>query len=87
MAAVVIKNFILRDMTPCNPLKANTRFGGKFHLHLEGRISQEINHTKQVASRAYWRRQVLLKRRLTFNILYGVTSYTVRQNSSSQSIG
>jgi hypothetical protein len=49
-AAVVMKSAVLRDITPCSPLKVNRRFGGTYRLHLQGRrISRARN---QVASRA-----------------------------------
>jgi hypothetical protein len=35
---------IFWDIMPCGPLKANRRFGGKFHFHLQGkRISKAKN--------------------------------------------
>jgi hypothetical protein len=33
----VKKSFIFWDITPCSPFIANRRFGGKCHLHLQGR--------------------------------------------------
>jgi hypothetical protein len=35
-----MKSTILWDITPCNPLKVNKRFGGIYHLQLQGRISR-----------------------------------------------
>jgi hypothetical protein len=37
LKAVVMKNTIFRDITPCIPLKVNRRFGGTYRLHLQGR--------------------------------------------------
>jgi hypothetical protein len=30
-----MKSSIFWDVTPCSPLKANLRFGGKYRLHLQ----------------------------------------------------
>jgi hypothetical protein len=39
-----MKSSIFLDITPCNPLKVNRRFGGTCRLHLqERRISQARN--------------------------------------------
>jgi hypothetical protein len=44
VVTVVMKSYIFWDMTPCTPVKVNRRFGGIYHLHLEGRrISQARN--------------------------------------------
>jgi hypothetical protein len=38
------KSTIVRDITPCSPLKVNRRFGGTYRLHLQGRkLSQPRN--------------------------------------------
>jgi hypothetical protein len=37
LAAVVIKNTVFWDITPCRLLSVNRRFGGIYHLHLQGR--------------------------------------------------
>jgi hypothetical protein len=37
LIAVIMKNTVLWDITPCSPLKVNWRFGGTCHLHLQGR--------------------------------------------------
>jgi hypothetical protein len=34
--AVVMKSIIFWDMMPCSPLSFNRRFGGTYHLHLQG---------------------------------------------------
>jgi hypothetical protein len=36
-AEVVMKSVIFWDMTPCSLLSCNRRFGGRYHLHLQGR--------------------------------------------------
>jgi hypothetical protein len=35
-----VKSTIFWDITPCSSLKVNRRFGGTYHLHLQGRISR-----------------------------------------------
>jgi hypothetical protein len=37
LTAVVMKNIIFWDITPCNHLKVNRLFGGTYRLHLQGR--------------------------------------------------
>jgi hypothetical protein len=37
---VVTKSIIFWDITPCSPLSFNRRFGGIYHLHLQGRINR-----------------------------------------------
>jgi hypothetical protein len=39
LAAVVMKNSIFWDVTPCSPLKVSRRFGGTYHLHLQGQLA------------------------------------------------
>jgi hypothetical protein len=40
----LLKSLILWDVMPCSPLKANRRFEGTYHLHLQGgRTSQARN--------------------------------------------
>jgi hypothetical protein len=52
--AMVMKSIIFWDMTPCNPLSCTRRFGGMYHLHLQGRrIVQQTSEQaggKQVAT-------------------------------------
>jgi hypothetical protein len=44
LTAVVMKCTVFWDTTPCSPLKINRRFGGIYHLHLQGRkISRARN--------------------------------------------
>jgi hypothetical protein len=40
LTAVVMITAIFRDIAPCSPYM-NRRFGGTYHLHLQGRISAE----------------------------------------------
>jgi hypothetical protein len=40
LTAVVMKSIIFWDITSCNPLKVNRRFGGTYRLHMLGRISR-----------------------------------------------
>jgi hypothetical protein len=37
LTAVVMKNTIFWDITPCSPLTVNRRFGGTYRLHLKPR--------------------------------------------------
>jgi hypothetical protein len=41
LTTVVMKRTVFWDIISCSPLKVNRRFGGTYHLHLEGRISRE----------------------------------------------
>jgi hypothetical protein len=34
---IVVKSTIFWDITPCNPLRVNRRFGGIYRLYLQGR--------------------------------------------------
>jgi hypothetical protein len=43
---VVMKSAILWDITACSPFKVNPCFGGKYRLHLQGRISQQETSVK-----------------------------------------
>jgi hypothetical protein len=36
VTAVTCRVSILWDITPCSPLKASRRFGGKYRLHIQG---------------------------------------------------
>jgi hypothetical protein len=46
--AVVMKNYIFWDTTPCSLLKVNYSFGGRYRLHLHGRrINQSINQHEE----------------------------------------
>jgi hypothetical protein len=42
---VVRKSSVSWNITPCGPLKVNRHFGGKYRLHNEGVISQNIRGT------------------------------------------
>jgi hypothetical protein len=47
LKALVMRNFIFRDITPCSPLKINGRLGGTCCFHLQcRRISQARNQHK-----------------------------------------
>jgi hypothetical protein len=65
LTAVVMKITVFWDITPCSPLKVNRRFGGTFHLNVQGRISRASN---QRESR---------KRLLAFNGLHRVISQKI----------
>jgi hypothetical protein len=43
LTAVVMKSFIVWDITPCSPLKVHKRFGGTYRLHLQGWINQDAS--------------------------------------------
>jgi hypothetical protein len=57
-----LKSTIFRDITLCSLLKVNPRFGGTYHLHLQGR---KISGTRNQCE-SWWGRYVPPKRRLTF---------------------
>jgi hypothetical protein len=40
------------DITPCSPLSVNRRFGGTYHLHLQGRIISSARN--QQANKTEW---------------------------------
>jgi hypothetical protein len=40
LEALVMKGTIFWDITPCDPLKVNRRFGGAYHFHIQGEISR-----------------------------------------------
>jgi hypothetical protein len=53
LIAAIMKNCIFWDITPCNPLKVNRRFGVKYRLHLQGpRISRARNKLVAISSSA-----------------------------------
>jgi hypothetical protein len=82
-------------ITPCTPLKVKRRFGGTCRLHLQGQGIRPVrnNHEAVNNQSSVWQwkfsRNVLPKRWLTFNRLYGVISHktelfitTVGRNSN-----
>jgi hypothetical protein len=81
LSADVMKSTILWDITPCNPLSVNLRFGGTYRLHLQGRKNKfskkpawKLNLFSQLW---WWRRYVPAKRRFTFNGQHGVISQNI----------
>jgi hypothetical protein len=86
-----MKIYIVRHVTPCIPSKANKRFWGTCHLHLQGpRIRQARNKQSSACymlSRWFlarlilrpwrWRRYVPPKRRSTFNGIHSVISKNI----------
>jgi hypothetical protein len=46
LTAVVMKSFILWDITPYSPFKVNQPFGGTSLLHLQGRRISEARNRK-----------------------------------------
>jgi hypothetical protein len=84
LTAVVMKRTVFWDITTCNPLKVNRRFGGTYRLYVQGR---RIRRARNLLSRRYfaplilrpwrWRRYDPPKCRLTFNGLHGVISQTI----------
>jgi hypothetical protein len=42
-----MKSSILRDITPCRPLKANWRFGGTCRLHLQDRSISRLRNQRE----------------------------------------
>jgi hypothetical protein len=43
----VIKSTIFWDITPCSPLKVSRRFGGTYHLHLQGRRKNRARNQRE----------------------------------------
>jgi hypothetical protein len=66
--AVVMKSIIFWDMTPCNPLSFNRRFGRTYRLHLQGQRNRFSKTSKQAGATC------LLAGLLQLNGLYGVLS-------------
>jgi hypothetical protein len=54
LTAVVMKNIIFWDITPCSPLSVNRRFGGTYRLHFHSQKNKPSKKPawKQVASRS-----------------------------------
>jgi hypothetical protein len=86
---LVMKNTIFWDMTSCNPLKANRRFGGTYRLHFDfEKVSREIYQDESNLLAICFHAGVLLdlsstlkmepyflpKRRMVFNGQKGVIS-------------
>jgi hypothetical protein len=74
LKAVVIKRSVFWNITPCNLLEVNRRFGRTCRLHLQGR---HLLSRRFLAGhiRWHWRwRYVHPKRQLTFSGLHGVVS-------------
>jgi hypothetical protein len=76
---VVMKSTTFRDITPCNPLKVNRRFGGTYLLHLQGLISRAwCQHESRWQAEVWrWKRYVPPKRRLNFRGLHGIISQKI----------
>jgi hypothetical protein len=73
LATMVTKISIVCDITPCNPLKFNRRFGGTCHLHLQSQRIHQARHQHKTGSiERTWRRHVLQTLRLSFKTLHGV---------------
>jgi hypothetical protein len=67
----VMKRTIFLDITPCSLLKVNRRFGGTYHLHLQGRRICQARYQRE----SRWQAELFsLKRHLTFNRLHSVIS-------------
>jgi hypothetical protein len=49
----IMKSTIFCDITEFNPLKVNRRFGGAYHLHLQGRRISAKADVKQISCSAY----------------------------------
>jgi hypothetical protein len=47
LTAVVKKSIIFWDITPCNPLKVNRRFGWTYCLHLQGRRISRVRNQRE----------------------------------------
>jgi hypothetical protein len=46
--AVVMKSTIFWDITPCNPLEVNPRFGETYRLHLQGRRVRQARNQSEI---------------------------------------
>jgi hypothetical protein len=64
---MITKSSVFRDITPCSPLRANRRFGGKCGLPPASTLVSIIRPWR-------WRLHVPPKRRLTFKGLHPVIS-------------
>jgi hypothetical protein len=74
LTAVIMKNSVFWNITPCSPLKVNRRFGGTCRLSIQClKIIQARNRRK----RRWKASTILLKHRLTFNGLHGVISQKI----------
>jgi hypothetical protein len=61
LIALVMKSSIFWDIMPCNPLKANRRFGGTCRLHLQ--------HRRAINQREAGSKFISLKIELFFSIV------------------
>jgi hypothetical protein len=82
------------DITPCSPLSVSRRFGGTYHLYLQGRRNRYSRKpaSKQVASRmqnachllTYWFLAVLISSTLKMEAIYSSeTSVATQQTTRS----
>jgi hypothetical protein len=51
LTAVVMKNTLFWNITPCSPLKANRRFGGTCRLSLQGRRIIQARNQREGGSK------------------------------------
>jgi hypothetical protein len=73
-----MKSTILSDITTCSPLSVNRRFGGTYHLHLQGLLATWLLAgflLNFVLRPLRWWLYGPPKRRLTLNGLHGVISH------------
>jgi hypothetical protein len=78
LTAVVMKSSVFWDITPCNPLSVNRRFGGTYRLHLQGRRISQASSACHLLSSWFlawlilrpwrWRRHAPPKRQLDFQL-------------------
>jgi hypothetical protein len=54
LTAVVIKNYIFWDITPCSLLKVNRCFGGTCRLHLQRRKISQPRNQHEASSKQNW---------------------------------
>jgi hypothetical protein len=81
LTAVVVKNTIFWDITPCSPLNASRCFGITYRLNLQGRRTSRARNP----SESRWQAEQALKmeaiippkRLLTFNGLHGVITQKI----------
>jgi hypothetical protein len=73
-----MKSTIIRDITPCSPLKANRRFGGTYRFHLQGqRISRARNQRE-----SRWQAEAISSSETSFVFQRTTPRYIPREQSS-----
>jgi hypothetical protein len=50
------EEFVLWDITPCSPTDVDRRFGGTYHLHLQGRSISQARNKREIR----WQAELLI---------------------------